>query len=102
MSSSNCSAPNRSAIETARHSFIAAPVEPDPGSWKPLCGGHRASEIPLIHAEKGNYDVTFMCRRIAAALNRRGIACSVGLVTDLVREPGLGAVQPRAYSAPRC
>src|ERR671920_376040 len=93
----------------------------------------------LIHAEKDNYDVTFMCRlmhvprstyyawthraetptrarrralalevtkefnnsrqtsgcrRIAAALNRRGIACSVGLVADLMRELGLAAVQP--------
>ncbi|WP_409333325.1 IS3 family transposase, partial [Trujillonella humicola] len=37
------------------------------------------------------------CRRIAAALNRRGIACSIGLVADLMRELGLAAVQPRSY-----
>jgi ABC transport system ATP-binding/permease protein len=37
------------------------------------------------------------CRRIAAALNRRGIACSVELVADLMRGLGLAAVQPRAY-----
>src|SRR5512135_1314926 len=37
------------------------------------------------------------CRRIAAALNRGGIACSVGLVADLMCELGLTAVQPRAY-----
>jgi putative transposase len=37
------------------------------------------------------------CRRIAAALNRAGIECSVGLVADLMRELGLAAVQPRAY-----
>jgi putative transposase len=37
------------------------------------------------------------CRRITAALNRRGIECSVGLVADLMRELGLSAVQPRAY-----
>ena len=37
------------------------------------------------------------CRRITAALNRRGIACSVGLVAELMRELGLAAVQPRAY-----
>jgi putative transposase len=37
------------------------------------------------------------CRRIAAALNRRGLPCSVGLVADLMRELGLAAVQPRAY-----
>jgi len=37
------------------------------------------------------------CRRITAALNRRGIDCSIGLVADLMRELGLAAVQPRAY-----
>ncbi len=37
------------------------------------------------------------CRRITAVLNRRGIACSVGLVADLMRELRLAAVQPRAY-----
>jgi putative transposase len=40
---------------------------------------------------------TFGCRRIAAALNRDGHECSVGLVADLMRELGLRAVQPRAY-----
>jgi putative transposase len=37
------------------------------------------------------------CRRITAALNRRGIECSVGMVADLMRQLGLAAVQPRAY-----
>jgi transposase InsO family protein len=37
------------------------------------------------------------CRRVAAALNREGHECSVGLVADLMRERGLRAVQPRAY-----
>ncbi|SNR64565.1 IS3 family transposase [Blastococcus mobilis] len=37
------------------------------------------------------------CRRITAALNRRGIECSVGLVAGMMRELGLAAVQPRAY-----
>jgi putative transposase len=37
------------------------------------------------------------CRRIAAALNRDGHECSVGLVADLMRELGLRAVQPRGY-----
>jgi transposase InsO family protein len=37
------------------------------------------------------------CRRVAAALNRDGHECSVGLVADLMRELGLAAVQPRAY-----
>lgn len=40
---------------------------------------------------------TYGCRRVAAALNREGIACSVGLVADLMRELGLVTVQPRAY-----
>jgi transposase InsO family protein len=40
---------------------------------------------------------TFGCRRVAAALNRDGHECSVGLVADLMRELGLKAVQPRAY-----
>jgi transposase InsO family protein len=34
---------------------------------------------------------------VTAALNRDGIACSVGLVADLMREVGLRACQPRAY-----
>ena len=37
------------------------------------------------------------CRRIAAALNREGHECSVGLVADLMRCLRLVAVQPRAY-----
>ena len=37
------------------------------------------------------------CRRVAAELNRRGHACSVGLVAELMREAGLKACQPRAY-----
>lgn len=37
------------------------------------------------------------CRRVAAALNRDGHPCSVGLVADLMRELGLRACQPRAY-----
>lgn len=37
------------------------------------------------------------CRRIAAALNASGTACSVGLVADLMRELGLAAIQPRAW-----
>jgi transposase InsO family protein len=40
---------------------------------------------------------TYGCRRVAAQLNREGIACSVGLVADLMRELGLEAVQPRAW-----
>ncbi|MDP9461860.1 MAG: IS3 family transposase [Actinomycetota bacterium] len=50
-----------------------------------------------IAIEFGASRQTSGCRRITAALNRRGIACSVGLVVDLMRELGLAAVQPRAY-----
>ena len=42
------------------------------------------------------------CRRVAAQLNRDGHRCSVGLVADLMREAGLRACQPRAYSARQC
>ena len=44
-----------------------------------------------------DFNEVYGCRRIAAELNRRGVACSVGLVADLMREEGLRAVQPRAY-----
>lgn len=40
---------------------------------------------------------TYVCRRVAAALNREGIACSVVLVAGLMRTLGLEAVQPRAW-----
>ena len=50
-----------------------------------------------ISAEFADSRQTSGCRRITAALNRRGIECSVGLVADLMRELGLAAVQPRAY-----
>src|SRR3954449_6935015 len=42
------------------------------------------------------------CRRIAAALNRRGLPCSVGLVADLMRELGLAGCSRGPISAPRC
>ncbi len=47
----------------------------------------------VFHAARGTYG----CRRVAAALNRDGTACSVGLVAELMREQGLKACQPRAY-----
>jgi putative transposase len=53
-----------------------------------------AAEVRLVFtASRG----TYARRRVAVALNRQGIACSVGLVAELVREPGLKAGQPRAY-----
>jgi transposase InsO family protein len=47
----------------------------------------------VFDASRGTYG----CRRVTAALNRQGIACSVGLVADLMRELRLQACQPRAY-----
>lgn len=52
--------------------------------------GHVTAEFERSRQTSG-------CRRVAAALNRRGIPCSVGLVADLMHELGLVAVQPRAY-----
>ena len=47
----------------------------------------------VFDAHHGRYG----CRRVAAALNRDGYECSVGLVADLMREAGLRACQPRGY-----
>jgi putative transposase len=47
----------------------------------------------VFEASRGTYG----CRRVAAALNRQDIACSVGLVADVMRKLGLQACQPRAY-----
>jgi transposase InsO family protein len=47
----------------------------------------------VFDASRGTYG----CRRVTAALNRQGTACSVGLVADVMRELGLQACQPRAY-----
>jgi transposase InsO family protein len=47
----------------------------------------------VFDASRGTYG----CRRVTAALNRHGIACSVGLIADIMRELGLQACQPRAY-----
>jgi transposase InsO family protein len=47
----------------------------------------------VFEASRGTYG----CRRVTAALNRQDIACSVGLVADVMRELGLRACQPRAY-----
>jgi putative transposase len=47
----------------------------------------------VFEASRGTYG----CRRVTAALSRQGVACSVGLVADVMRELGLRACQPRAY-----
>jgi putative transposase len=59
--------------------------------------GRRRVLAVEVAKEFGDSRQTSGCRRITAALNRRGIECSVGLVADLMRELGLTAVQPRAY-----
>jgi len=40
---------------------------------------------------------TYGCRRVAAQLNREGIAVSVGTVADIMRSLRLQAIQPRAW-----
>ena len=57
----------------------------------------RRSLAVQVQAEFDASRKTSGCRRITAALNRKDIACPVGLVADLMRELGLAAVQPRAY-----
>ena len=57
----------------------------------------RAELAERVKAAFDEYHQTYGCRRIARELNAAGVACSVGLVADLMREQGLVAVQPRAY-----
>ncbi len=57
----------------------------------------RAELGERVKAVFDEYRQTYGCRRIARELNAAGVACSVGLVADLMREQGLVAVQPRAY-----
>src|SRR4051812_20666701 len=54
--------------------------------------GRRRVLAVEVTKEFGASRQTSGCRRIAAALNRRGIECSVGMVADLMRELGLAAV----------
>jgi putative transposase len=57
----------------------------------------RAELAVLIEEVFVEFRQTYGCRRITRELNARGIACSVGLVADLMGVLGLKAVQPRAY-----
>lgn len=57
----------------------------------------RAELAGLVAEVFDGFRQTYGCRRIARELNARGVACSVGLAADLMRELGLKAVQPRAY-----
>lgn len=57
----------------------------------------RAELAGLVKDVFDEFRATYGCRRITRELNARGVACSVGLVADLMREMGLKAVQPRAY-----
>ena len=63
--------------------------------WRPKLRRRRLGErvASVFEASRGTYG----CRRVAAALNRQGTACSVGMVADLMHELGLKARQPRAY-----
>ena len=53
-----------------------------------------AIEVSTVFTE---FKETYGCRCIAQVLNKRGHACSVGLVADVMLELNLKAVQPRAY-----
>lgn len=79
-------------LKVARSSFYAwtQRVETATQARRRTLAVQVAAEFKASHKTSG-------CRRIAAALNRRGIACSVGLIADLMRELDLTAVQPRAY-----
>ncbi len=79
-------------LKVARSSFYAwrSRVETPTQARRRLLAAQVQAEFDASRKTSG-------CRRIAAALNRKGIACSVGLVADLMRELGLAAVQPRAY-----
>jgi putative transposase len=79
-------------LDLARSSFYAwrARSETPTAARRRLLGEH----IRRVFADSRQ---TSGCRRVAAALNRQGHECSVGLVADLMRELGLKAVQPRGY-----
>ena len=57
----------------------------------------RAGLAVLVAEVFAEFRQAYGCRRVARELNARVHACSVGLVSDLMRELGLRAVQPRAY-----
>src|SRR5690625_3403733 len=81
-------------LQVPRSSFYA---------WRTRVGTLTATQArrealrELVIAEFDRQRRTAGCRRIAAALNEAGTACSVGLVADLMRELGLAAIQPRAW-----
>ena len=70
--------------------FLAQPAET-------ATAARRRELAVLVKAAFGAGRGAYGCRRVAAALNRDGHPCSVGLVADLMRELGLRACQPRAY-----
>jgi len=92
------------ATPAGRTRWTASSTCPRHGPRTPVAGRRRGSGraapsqlggqvASVFHASRGTYG----CRRVAAALNRDGTACSVGLVAELMREQGLKACQPRAY-----
>jgi putative transposase len=68
-----------------------------PGATEPRPQPRRRELAVLVRAAFTAGRGAYGCRRIAAALNRDGHSCSIGLVADLMRELGLRACQPRAY-----
>lgn len=75
--------------------LAASGRDPDPGA--------AASARQPDHAGVRRFVADLGCWRVATALNREGIECSVGLVTDLMRELGpKKRYNHAATSAPRC
>lgn len=79
-------------LKVARSSFYAWT-----GRAETATQARRRTLAVQVAVEFADSRQTSGCRRITAALNRQGIACSVGLIADLMRELDLAAVQPRAY-----
>ena len=81
-------------LQVPRSSFYA---------WRTRVGTLTATQArrealrELVIAEFDRQRRTAGCRRIAAALNEAGTACSVGLVADIMKLEGLAAIQPRAW-----
>jgi putative transposase len=57
----------------------------------------RADLIEAVSAVFAEFDETYGCRWIAFVLKQRGMTCSIGLVSLIMGEQDLVAVQPRAF-----
>jgi putative transposase len=58
---------------------------------------HRDKVSQAVAAAFVEFDETYGCRWIAFVLKQRGMTCSIGLVSLIMGEQDLVAVQPRAF-----